>query len=181
MDIKESMQSSFDSIMAWVDAIAKENEALKSENATLREVLAANKIDIAKEVFNSKAAYDEHLQEILNKKLYDGKFELSVRVLNCLKSADINTLGELVQFKRSDLFKFRNFGHKSIAEIDVLFRKLSKRFGFNFDYEMIPMSEFMKAKIWHRTHGYKVVPWSAWDSMDDAQKIETYHNFVCSS
>lgn len=175
------MQSSFDSIMAWVDAIAKENEALKGENATLREVLAANKIDITKELFNSKAAYDEHLQEILNKKLYDGGFELSVRALNCLKAADIDTLGELVQFKRSDLLKFRNFGSKSLGEIEALFRKLSKRFGFNFDYEMVPMSEFTKAKIWHRTHGYKVVPWGAWEAMDNAQKIETYHNFVCSS
>ena len=126
MDIKESMQSSFDSMMAWADAIIKENEALKGENATLREVLASNKIDIAKEVFNSKAAYDEHLQEILNKKLDDGEFELSVRALNCLKAACVDTLGDLVQYKRSELMKFRNFGSKSIAEIELLFRKLSK-------------------------------------------------------
>lgn len=55
---------------------------------------------------------------------------LSVRAFNCLKAADINTLGELVSFKRTELMKFRNFGRKSLCEIDMMLDR------YKLDYEM---------------------------------------------
>ena len=66
-----------------------------------------------------------HMRQLLKTKLVD--MDLSVRALNCLKAADVDTLGELVIFNRNDLLKFRNFGKKSLNEIEDLLvdRKLS--------------------------------------------------------
>ena len=57
-----------------------------------------------------------HMRQLLKTKLVD--MDLSVRALNCLKSADVETLGELVVFNKTDLLKFRNFGRKSLTELD---------------------------------------------------------------
>ena len=57
-----------------------------------------------------------HMRQLLKTKLVD--MDLSVRALNCLKSADVETLGELVVFNKTDLLKFRNFGKKSLTELD---------------------------------------------------------------
>ena len=54
---------------------------------------------------------------------------LSVRALNCLKAADVETLGDLVQFNKNDLLKFRNFGKKSLTELDDLLAGLNLQFG----------------------------------------------------
>ena len=59
-----------------------------------------------------------HMRQLLKTKLVD--MDLSVRALNCLKSADVETLGELVVFNKTDLLKFRNFGRKSLTELDEL-------------------------------------------------------------
>ena len=59
-----------------------------------------------------------HMRQLLKTKLVD--MDLSVRALNCLKSADVETLGELVVFNKTDLLKFRNFGKKSLTELDEL-------------------------------------------------------------
>jgi DNA-directed RNA polymerase subunit alpha len=64
-------------------------------------------------------SYDEeslHMRQLLKTKLVD--MDLSVRALNCLKAAD--TLGDLVSFNKNDLMKFRNFGKKSLTELDEL-------------------------------------------------------------
>ena len=61
-----------------------------------------------------------HMRQLLKTKLVD--MDLSVRALNCLKSADVETLGELVVFNKTDLLKFRNFGKKSLTELDELWR-----------------------------------------------------------
>ncbi len=53
----------------------------------------------------------------------------SVRALNCLKAADVETLGDLVQFNKTDLLKFRNFGKKSLTELDDLLESLNLSFG----------------------------------------------------
>ena len=53
---------------------------------------------------------------------------LSVRALNCLKAADVDTVGELVQFNKNDLLKFRNFGKKSLTELDELLENLNLSF-----------------------------------------------------
>lgn len=70
-----------------------------------------------------------HMRQLLKTKLVD--IELSVRALNCLKAADVETLGELVQFQKSDLLKFRNFGKKSLSEIDEVIEAKGLSFGMN--------------------------------------------------
>ena len=55
--------------------------------------------------------------------------DLSVRALNCLKSADVVTLGDLVRYNKNDLLKFRNFGKKSLTELDALLEGLKLQFG----------------------------------------------------
>ena len=68
-----------------------------------------------------------HMRQLLKTKLVD--MNLSVRALNCLKAADVETLGELVQFNKNDLLKFRNFGKKSLTELDDLLESLNLSFG----------------------------------------------------
>ena len=68
-----------------------------------------------------------HMRQLLKTKLVD--MNLSVRALNCLKAADVDTLGDLVQFNKNDLLKFRNFGKKSLTELDDLLESLNLSFG----------------------------------------------------
>lgn len=70
-----------------------------------------------------------HMRQLLKTKLVD--LDLSVRALNCLKAADVESLGELVQYNRNDLLKFRNFGKKSLAELDDLLVNLNLNFGMD--------------------------------------------------
>ena len=74
---------------------------------------------------------EEHLRmrQLLNQKLQD--MDLSVRALNCLKAAEVDTLGQLVKYHRSDLLKFRNFGKKSLTELDELLEKNGLAFGMD--------------------------------------------------
>jgi len=67
------------------------------------------------------------MRQLLKTKLVD--MNLSVRALNCLKAADVETLGDLVQFNKNDLLKFRNFGKKSLTELDDLLESLNLSFG----------------------------------------------------
>ena len=76
--------------------------------------------------------YDEeslHMRQLLKTKLVD--MDLSVRALNCLKAAEVDTLGDLVSFNKSDLMKFRNFGKKSLTELDELVANKSLNFGMD--------------------------------------------------
>ena len=68
-----------------------------------------------------------HMRQLLKQKLTD--MDLSVRALNCLKAADVETLGDLVQYNKTDLLKFRNFGKKSLTELDDLLESLNLSFG----------------------------------------------------
>ena len=70
-----------------------------------------------------------HMRQLLKTKLVD--MDLSVRALNCLKSADVETLGELVVFNKTDLLKFRNFGKKSLTELDELLANLNLSCGMD--------------------------------------------------
>ena len=70
-----------------------------------------------------------HMRQLIKTKLVD--MDLSVRALNCLKSADVETLGELVVFNKTDLLKFRNFGKKSLTELDELLANLNLSFGMD--------------------------------------------------
>ena len=76
--------------------------------------------------------YDEeslHMRQLLKTKLID--MDLSVRALNCLKAAEVDTLGDLVSFNKNDLMKFRNFGKKSLTELDELVHNKSLQFGMD--------------------------------------------------
>lgn len=70
-----------------------------------------------------------HMRQLLKTKLVD--MDLSVRALNCLKAADVDTLGDLVSFNKNDLLKFRNFGKKSLTELDELVENKGLTFGMN--------------------------------------------------
>ena len=70
-----------------------------------------------------------HMRQLLKTELTD--FGLSVRALNCLKTAEVFTLGELVSFKKSDMLKFRNFGKKSLTELEELIDEKGLHFGFD--------------------------------------------------
>jgi DNA-directed RNA polymerase subunit alpha len=70
-----------------------------------------------------------HMRQLLKTKLSD--MDLSVRALNCLKSAEVATLGNLVQYNKTDLLKFRNFGKKSLTELDELLQSLNLHFGMD--------------------------------------------------
>lgn len=70
-----------------------------------------------------------HMRQQLKTKLVD--MDLSVRALNCLKAADVETLGELVTFNKNDLLKFRNFGKKSLTELEDLLDSLGLSFGMD--------------------------------------------------
>ena len=70
-----------------------------------------------------------HMRQLLKTKLTDASLNLSVRALNCLKAADVETLGDLVQYNKTDLLKFRNFGKKSLSDLDDLLEGLNLSFG----------------------------------------------------
>jgi DNA-directed RNA polymerase subunit alpha len=70
-----------------------------------------------------------HMRQLLKTKLVD--MDLSVRALNCLKAADIDSLGDLVSFNKNDLLKFRNFGKKSLTELEDLIETKGLSFGMN--------------------------------------------------
>ena len=77
-------------------------------------------------------AYDEeslHMRQLLKTKLID--MDLSVRALNCLKAAEVETLGDLVSYNKNDLMKFRNFGKKSLTELEELVVLKGLSFGMN--------------------------------------------------
>jgi DNA-directed RNA polymerase subunit alpha len=70
-----------------------------------------------------------HMRQLLKTRLID--LDLSVRALNCLKAAEVDTLGDLVKFNKNDLLKFRNFGKKSLTELDELLDNMSLSFGMD--------------------------------------------------
>jgi DNA-directed RNA polymerase subunit alpha len=76
-----------------------------------------------------------HMRQLLKTKLVD--MDLSVRALNCLKAADVETLGDLVSYTKADLLKFRNFGKKSLTELEELVRSKNLSFGMNTSKYML--------------------------------------------
>ena len=88
------------------------------------------KITLENSEMDVNEEFDEevlHMRQLLKTKLVD--MDLSVRALNCLKAADVDTLGDLVQYNKTDLLKFRNFGKKSLTELDDLLESLNLSFG----------------------------------------------------
>jgi len=87
-------------------------------------------IDIEEKAVSDE--FDEnslHIRQLLKTKLVD--LDLSVRALNCLKAADVETLGDLVSYNKNDLLKFRNFGKKSLTELEELVKSKGLDFGMN--------------------------------------------------
>ena len=90
------------------------------------------RITLEDEETSSENQYDEEslkMRQLLQSKLTD--MDLSVRALNCLKAAEVDTLGDLVTFNKSDLMKFRNFGKKSLTELDELVAVKGLNFGMD--------------------------------------------------
>ncbi|MBR6017341.1 MAG: DNA-directed RNA polymerase subunit alpha [Paludibacteraceae bacterium] len=90
------------------------------------------RIVLEEETKSPSSALDEEIlrmRQLLNQRLQD--MDLSVRALNCLKAAEVDTLGELVKYHRSDLLKFRNFGKKSLTELDELLERNGLAFGMD--------------------------------------------------
>lgn len=90
------------------------------------------RITLETEAVKASVQCDEetlHTRQLLKSKLSD--MDLSVRALNCLKAAEVETLGELVSYSKSDLMKFRNFGKKSLTELEELVHSKGLNFGFD--------------------------------------------------
>ncbi|MBN2610830.1 MAG: DNA-directed RNA polymerase subunit alpha [Bacteroidales bacterium] len=88
------------------------------------------KITLDADESSTNEEFDEeilHMRQLLKTKLVD--LDLSVRALNCLKAAEVETLGDLVKFNKNDLLKFRNFGKKSLTELDELLEGMNLSFG----------------------------------------------------
>ncbi|MCO5259200.1 MAG: DNA-directed RNA polymerase subunit alpha [Crocinitomicaceae bacterium] len=90
------------------------------------------RITLDSEIKSETEEFDEtslHMRQLLKSKLVD--MDLSVRALNCLKAADVETLGDLVTYNKNDLLKFRNFGKKSLTELEDLVDNKGLNFGMN--------------------------------------------------
>ena len=90
------------------------------------------RITLEAEELERTETYDEeslHMRQLLKTKLVD--MDLSVRALNCLKAAEVDTLGDLVSFNKNDLMKFRNFGKKSLTELEELVQSKGLEFGMD--------------------------------------------------
>ena len=89
------------------------------------------KINLEEEIVDDFDEDTLHMRQLLKTELTE--FGLSVRALNCLKTAEVFTLGELVSFKKSDMLKFRNFGKKSLTELEDLVSEKGLTFGFDVE------------------------------------------------
>ncbi len=100
-----------------------------------------DKMSFEDDTASATNSFDEvtlHMRQLLKSKLVE--LDLSVRALNCLKTAEVETLGELVSFHKNDLLKFRNFGKKSLVELEELVTSKNLSFGmditrYNLDKE----------------------------------------------
>jgi DNA-directed RNA polymerase subunit alpha len=117
------------------DGSIQPKEALKEAAKILIHhfmLFSDERISIENESKSDNEEFDEsslHMRQLLKTKLVD--MDLSVRALNCLKAAEVDTLGELVAFAKSDLLKFRNFGKKSLTELEELVDNKGLTFGMN--------------------------------------------------
>lgn len=117
------------------DGSIQPKEALKESARILIHhfmLFSDEKITIDTEEKAVAEEFDEtslHIRQLLKTKLVD--MDLSVRALNCLKAADVETLGELVSYNKNDLLKFRNFGKKSLTELEELVKSKNLEFGMN--------------------------------------------------
>lgn len=122
------MEVSTDGSIRPVDALREAAQILISHFS----LFADNKISVEHVDVVEAEEFDEdslHMRQLLKSKLSD--LDLSVRALNCLKAADVESLGDLVSLSRGDLMKIRNFGKKSLTELDDLLAALNLSFGMD--------------------------------------------------
>ena len=131
------MKTDYDKLVLEVttDGSIHPKDALKEAAKILIQhfmLFSDEKITLESPEHESNQEFDEevlHMRQLLKTKLTD--MNLSVRALNCLKAADVETLGDLVQYNKTDLLKFRNFGKKSLSELDDLLLSLNLSFGMD--------------------------------------------------
>lgn len=122
-------------IEVTTDGSITPKDALKEAASILIQhflLFSDEKISIKTDSKTPTEEFDEatlHIRQLLKTKLLD--LDLSVRALNCLKSAEVETLGDLVAFDKQDLLKFRNFGRKSLTELENLVKSKNLEFGMN--------------------------------------------------
>ncbi|MBQ8096222.1 MAG: DNA-directed RNA polymerase subunit alpha, partial [Prevotella sp.] len=108
-------------------------EALKEAARILIQhfmLFSDEKITLENNDLDEEETFDEdvlRMRQLLKQQLVDQN--LSVRALNCLKAANVETIGDLVKYNKSDLLKFRNFGKNSLSELDDLLESLNLSFG----------------------------------------------------
>ena len=122
-------------IEVTTDGSIHPKEALKEAARILIQHFALfsdEKISLENTDIEEEETFDEdvlRMRQLLKQQLVDQN--LSVRALNCLKAANVETIGDLVKYNKSDLLKFRNFGKKSLSELDDLLQSLNLSFGMD--------------------------------------------------
>ncbi|MFO7789482.1 MAG: DNA-directed RNA polymerase subunit alpha [Bacteroidales bacterium] len=136
-NIRVEQKTDFEKLLLEIetDGSVEPKEALKEAAKILIQhfmLFSDEKITLDEDESMENEEFDEevlHMRQLLKTKLVD--LDLSVRALNCLKAADVVTLGDLVQYNKSDLLKFRNFGRKSLSELEDLLANLNLDFGID--------------------------------------------------
>jgi DNA-directed RNA polymerase subunit alpha len=131
------------------DEVLTEYDILKAENNSLKRQIIALQAELQtctsfnEEVIEQITDEDYHYHELFHTKLED--LHLSTRTLKSLQSADINKIGELVQYNKSELLKLRNFGKKSLTEIEDLIEDMGLTFGMYDKVSKIEKKFMMKS------------------------------------
>lgn len=131
------------------DEVLTENDMLKAENSSLKRQIVALQAELQtcasfnEEVIEQITDEDYHYHELFHKKLED--LHLSTRTLKSLQSADINKIGELVQYDKLELLKLRNFGKKSLTEIEDIIEDMDLYFGMYDKVSKIEKKFMMKS------------------------------------
>ena len=134
-DYRVEQKTDYDKLVLEIttDGSIHPKEALKEAAKILIHhfmLFSDEKITLENTDVDGNEEFDEdvlHMRQLLKTKLID--MDLSVRALNCLKAANVDTLGDLVQYNKTDLLKFRNFGKKSLTELDDLLERMNLSFG----------------------------------------------------
>lgn len=136
----EKIMQLMDDLKNFIEQSQNEKESLKKEveflEYTIKKALrylSDRKLESFVNSLESSNIKEKKLLTLLPIKYYYYIYDLSERTINCLKAADIETLGDLVQYKKKDLLKLRNFGKKSLYEVE----KLVELNGLEFGMELL--------------------------------------------
>ena len=115
-----------DGSIAPISSIKEAASILINHLVLLSDSIIEPKFNLYNSAYNEKALA---MRKLLKLKLAD--FDISIRALNCLRASDITTLGQLVAYNKNDLMKFRNFGKKSLLELELFLTKNKLSFGMD--------------------------------------------------